>query len=82
MLETIGVESMNDLLVDIPQSLRLDSLQLPSGLSEFETMAQVTALAGRNACQQVRPVGHHLAGVEEALVAGNALYDQAGIFID
>ena len=48
MLETIGVESMNDLLVDIPQSLRLDSLQLPSGLSEFETMAQVTALAGRN----------------------------------
>src|SRR5690348_8939712 len=48
MLETIGVESMNDLLVDIPQALRLDSLQLPSGLSEFETMAQVTALAGRN----------------------------------
>jgi glycine dehydrogenase subunit 1 len=48
MLETIGVESMNDLLVDIPQSLRLESLQLPIGLSEFETMAQVTALAGRN----------------------------------
>ena len=48
MLETIGVESMNDLLVDIPQSLRLESLQLPNGLSEFETMAQVTALAGRN----------------------------------
>jgi len=48
MLETIGVESMNDLLVDIPQSLRLESLQLPNGLSEFETMAQVTALANRN----------------------------------
>jgi len=48
MLETIGVDSMNDLLVDIPQSLRLESLQLPNGLSEFETMAQVTALAGRN----------------------------------
>ena len=29
MLETIGVESMDDLLVDIPQSLRLESLQLP-----------------------------------------------------
>src|SRR5213080_4107968 len=48
MLETIGVSSMNDLLVDIPQTLRLESLQLPAGLSEFETMAQVTALANRN----------------------------------
>ncbi len=48
MLETIGVRSMNDLLVDIPQSLRLESLQLPNGLSEFETMAQVTALSERN----------------------------------
>src|SRR5947208_824756 len=48
MLETIGVSSMNDLLVDIPQTLRLESLQLPAGLSEFETMAQVTALAKRN----------------------------------
>jgi len=48
MLETIGVESMDDLLVDIPQSLRLESLQLPNGLSELETMAQVQALADRN----------------------------------
>ena len=48
MLETIGVESMDDLLVDIPQSLRLESLQLPDGLSEFETMTRVKALADRN----------------------------------
>ncbi|HEY6117348.1 MAG TPA: aminomethyl-transferring glycine dehydrogenase subunit GcvPA [Candidatus Dormibacteraeota bacterium] len=48
MLEAIGVRSMDDLLVDIPQSLRLASLQLPNGLSEFETMAQVRALAERN----------------------------------
>src|SRR5207248_11283630 len=48
MLETIGVESMDDLLVDIPQSLRLESLQLPNGLSELETMAHVQALADRN----------------------------------
>src|SRR5579864_1775244 len=48
MLETIGVESINDLLVDIPQTLRLESLQLPNGLSELETMAQVSALANRN----------------------------------
>src|SRR6266849_1237750 len=48
MLETIGVQSINDLLVDIPQSLRLEALQLPDGLSEFETMAQVRRLAERN----------------------------------
>src|SRR2546421_6299792 len=48
MLETIGAKSINDLLVDIPQSLRLEALQLPAGLSEFETLAQVKALADRN----------------------------------
>ena len=48
MLETIGVRAMNDLLIDIPQSLRLESLQLPDGLSEFETMAQLSTLAARN----------------------------------
>src|SRR5438093_8317586 len=48
MLEKIGVRSMDDLLVDIPQSLRLDALQLPNGLSEHETMAQVSGLASRN----------------------------------
>src|SRR5437868_7907193 len=48
MLETIGAGSMNDLLIDIPQSLRLESLQLPNGLSEFETIAAVTSLAARN----------------------------------
>src|SRR6266852_6392370 len=33
MLETIGVGSMNDLLVDIPQSLRLESIKLSDRLS-------------------------------------------------
>ena len=48
MLETIGVRSMDDLLVDIPRTLRLDALDLPDGLSEHETMAEVGALAARN----------------------------------
>jgi glycine dehydrogenase subunit 1 len=39
---------MDELLVDIPRSLRLESLDLPKGLSEFETMARVSALAARN----------------------------------
>src|SRR3989442_4708529 len=48
MLAAIGVDSMEGLLVDIPASLRIPSLELPNGLSEFETMAQVTSLAARN----------------------------------
>ena len=48
MLDTIGAKGMDDLLVDIPRSLRLESLELPDGLSEFETMARVTTLASRN----------------------------------
>src|SRR5882762_9703184 len=48
MLKAIGADSMDDLLVDIPRSLRLESLALPAGLSEFETMAQIESLAARN----------------------------------
>lgn len=48
MLAAIGVKSMDDLLVDIPRSLRISGLDLPAGLSEFETMAQIESLAARN----------------------------------
>ncbi len=48
MLAAIGLDSMEGLLVDIPQSLRIPRLELPNGLSEFETMAQITSLAERN----------------------------------
>src|ERR1700736_6732637 len=48
MLAAIGVESMDDLLVDIPRSLRIEALELPAGLSEFETLAQMRSLAARN----------------------------------
>jgi len=48
MLESIGVSSMDDLLVDIPASLRIENLKLPAGLSELETMSQISSLAARN----------------------------------
>jgi glycine dehydrogenase subunit 1 len=48
MLAAIGVESMDDLLLDIPRSLRLTALDLPAGLSEYETMSQISSLAARN----------------------------------
>ena len=48
MLEAIGVQSMDDLLLDIPRSLRIKDLDLPAGLSEYETMSQIASLAARN----------------------------------
>jgi glycine dehydrogenase subunit 1 len=48
MLAAIGVETMDQLLVDIPSSLRIDELKLPRGLSEFDTLAQVQGLADKN----------------------------------
>jgi glycine dehydrogenase subunit 1 len=48
MLAAIGVSSMDALLDDIPRSLRLPALELPAGLSEFETMAHIESLAAQN----------------------------------
>src|SRR5256884_7401133 len=48
MLAAIGVESMDDLMVDIPATLRIDELKLPDGLSELDTMAEMNALAAKN----------------------------------
>src|ERR1700732_4397474 len=48
MLEAIGVQSMDDLLLDTPRSLGIQALDLPAGLSEYETMSQIASLAARN----------------------------------
>src|SRR4030088_2179648 len=48
MLEGSGVQSMDDLLLDIPRSLRIKDLDLPAGLSEYETMSHIASLAARN----------------------------------
>jgi len=48
MLAAIGVRSMDDLLLDIPTSLRIKALDLPAGVSEHETMSQISSLAARN----------------------------------
>jgi glycine cleavage system P protein (glycine dehydrogenase) subunit 1 len=50
MLDTIGVDSIDDLFADIPDELRLGrQLDLPEGLSETECFDHLAALAGRNA---------------------------------
>src|SRR5215472_1921866 len=48
MLTALGLDSVEDLLADIPKGLRRDTLELPAGLSELDTMARLRELAGRN----------------------------------
>ncbi len=48
MLRQVGVESLDDLLADVPDSIRIRGLDLPAGLSEHETMSRMRQLAGRN----------------------------------
>ncbi|MGH7881668.1 MAG: aminomethyl-transferring glycine dehydrogenase subunit GcvPA [Candidatus Dormibacteraceae bacterium] len=48
MLAEIGVASMEELLVDIPASLRRQPINLPEGLSELEVLREIEALAGEN----------------------------------
>ncbi|MFZ0217507.1 MAG: aminomethyl-transferring glycine dehydrogenase subunit GcvPA [Candidatus Dormiibacterota bacterium] len=48
MLAAVGAQEIDELLVDVPASLRLDALQLADGLSEMETVRELARLADRN----------------------------------
>jgi glycine dehydrogenase subunit 1 len=54
MLDFVGVSSLDELFSSIPEALRLAAgddgrhLDLPDGLSEFDTLAEMERLAGRN----------------------------------
>src|ERR671923_2986214 len=48
MLAELGVTSTEELLSDVPASLRLRHLDLPAGLSELQTMSRMRELAARN----------------------------------
>jgi len=48
MLAAIGIESFEELLDSIPAETRIDSLNLPDGLSEMETLAEMGKLAAKN----------------------------------
>ena len=52
MLATLGVDSLDDLFLDIPEAYRNPPLQLPEPLSELEIQQELAALASRN-----RPLG-------------------------
>ena len=48
MLAVIGAASVDDLFAPIPAHLRARSFDLPPGMSEFEMLDRLTALAGEN----------------------------------
>ncbi|HZW03143.1 MAG TPA: aminomethyl-transferring glycine dehydrogenase subunit GcvPA, partial [Anaerolineaceae bacterium] len=48
MLRTVGVEKIEDLFQDVPESVRFPDLNLPPRLTEIEAAAQLQALADAN----------------------------------
>ena len=65
MLETIGVESVEQLFADIPEQLRLGRpLRLDPGLSEQQVYDELRALAARNVCSE-----------DEVSFLGGGMYD-------
>jgi glycine dehydrogenase subunit 1 len=48
MLNAIGVASTDDLFAPVPESLRLNALNLPPGISEMEAMAFVQSLTDQS----------------------------------
>jgi glycine dehydrogenase subunit 1 len=49
MLTAIGVATVEELFAQIPAELRAKALTIPSGVSEFETLARMQEIAGENA---------------------------------
>ena len=57
MLSAIGVASVEELFAPIPAELRAKALTIPSGISEFETLARMQAIAGENAQGMTNYIG-------------------------
>lgn len=76
MLDTIGVDSMEDLLADIPASLRCGPLDLPPAASEPDLLHEMDRLAQRNTLHAGArsflgggAYSHHIPAVVSALAA-------------
>jgi len=82
MLAAVGVESIDDLFVDIPEGVRLRTdLSLPAPLAEGELTAEMQRLAGMNrpATQAVSFLGggvydHYVPAVVDALTGRSEFY--------
>ena len=57
MCSEIGIKSIEDLFKQIPETVRMKTLNLPDGLSEMETQRKVKALAKENKSDYVSFLG-------------------------
>ena len=75
MLETVGVDSVDELFRDIPEAMRFAGrLDLPPALSEPELTAHLEALAAKNVIDEVSFLGggiydHYVPAVVDAVLA-------------
>lgn len=79
MLSVIGVQSIEDLFVDIPAEMRPRSFELPQGLSEMQVLAKMEEMAARNRTDVVSFLGggfysHHIPAAVDALVSRGEFY--------
>ncbi len=58
MLSAIGAASVEDLFAPIPTELRAKTLNIPPGMSEFETFSRMQEIAGEN----VQGITHFIGG--------------------
>ncbi len=74
MLDVIGARTVDDLFADILDRHKPRSFALPEGLSEFEVLERLRALAGKNASRLKLFIGggyydHYVPAAVEALIA-------------
>ncbi|MFN2557111.1 MAG: aminomethyl-transferring glycine dehydrogenase subunit GcvPA [Nitriliruptorales bacterium] len=79
MLARLGLTSVDDLFVHIPESIRAGATDLPLGLSEEEVVRRMSALAARNNHDLICFAGggaydHYVPAVVPALLSRGELY--------
>lgn len=79
MLQTIGVDSVEDLFTTIPTHLRMDAWNLPEGLSEMGVRQHLEALAHQNETPPVCFLGggyydHYIPAAVDALSCRSEFY--------
>ncbi|MBN1317415.1 MAG: glycine dehydrogenase, partial [Anaerolineales bacterium] len=56
MLKTIGVDSIEELFNDVPESIRFPKLDLPKALSEMEVLNELEDISNLNLSTQQAPI--------------------------
>ncbi|ORJ57134.1 aminomethyl-transferring glycine dehydrogenase subunit GcvPA [Geothermobacter hydrogeniphilus] len=82
MLATIGVDSVTDLFVEVPEAVRLDRpLELPEPMSESQVLAEMKRLAAQNATTETHTIflgggayNHFIPTVIDQLISRSEFY--------